>query len=172
MKKSSSQHINISNRINEEPNEDEDDELEFIKNENRSLRKTVEELQKVSEESEYYKKLAEAKFRECSALAEEIICLRTDLDRSHTNYLRIQRQHGSGSKLASAVSEKQQQKTHINVKSFSEMTLEPERHAPPSRHREYIRDEDESSRVEHEDEPPSPQKFTIRPAKDERNKNY
>ena len=39
----------------------------------------------------YYKNLADQKVRECSVLAEEIICLRTDLDRSHTTLLQLQR---------------------------------------------------------------------------------
>lgn len=65
------------------------EEVEFLKNENSTLRKTVDELHiNDNGDTEYYKKLAEDKFRECSALAEEIICLRTDLDRSHSNFLR------------------------------------------------------------------------------------
>ena len=43
-------------------------------------------------ESIYYKNLVDCKFKECSSLAEEIICLRTDLDRAHSNFLRLQRE--------------------------------------------------------------------------------
>jgi len=72
--------------------------LEFLKNENEILKKSVEEGQKQKQLAEHYQKLADVRFKECSALAEEIICLRTDLDRSHSNYLRIQREQNSGKK--------------------------------------------------------------------------
>ena len=44
------------------------------------------------EDLNYYKQLAEQKVKECSTLAEEIICLRTDLDRSHSAFLHLQRE--------------------------------------------------------------------------------
>jgi hypothetical protein len=72
--------------------------LEFLKDENEILKKSVEEGQKQKQLAEHYQKLADVRFKECSALAEEIICLRTDLDRSHSNYLRIQREQNSGKK--------------------------------------------------------------------------
>jgi len=72
--------------------------LEFLKDENEILKKSVEEGQKQKKLAEHYQKLADVRFKECSALAEEIICLRTDLDRSHSNYLRIQREQNSGKK--------------------------------------------------------------------------
>jgi uncharacterized protein (DUF342 family) len=69
------------------------EELEFLRDENSSLTKGLKEMEdSAKNDILFYKQLAEDKFKECSSLAEEIICLRTDLDRSHSNYLRMQRQ--------------------------------------------------------------------------------
>jgi len=73
--------------------------MDFLKNENEALKKTIEDGEKYKQVVEHYQKLADIRFKECSALAEEIICLRTDLDRSHSNYLRIQREQSSGKKI-------------------------------------------------------------------------
>lgn len=72
--------------------------VEFLKVENDMLKNDLEESQKYKELAEHFEKLADTRFKECSALAEEIICLRTDLDRSHSNFLRIQREQGSAKK--------------------------------------------------------------------------
>jgi len=63
------------------------------------LKNLLKKAKKQKQLVEHYQKLADVRFKECSALAEEIICLRTDLDRSHSNYLRIQREQNSGKKL-------------------------------------------------------------------------
>ena len=73
--------------------------VEFLKNENEILKKSFEDTSNQRDLTDHYQKLSELRFRECSALAEEIICLRTDLDRSHSNYLRVQREHSSGKKM-------------------------------------------------------------------------
>jgi len=65
--------------------------LEFLKDENSVLKKSLTGVKKTQDEAEYYKNLAEYKFKECSKLAEEIICLRTDLDRCNSNLVRAQK---------------------------------------------------------------------------------
>lgn len=66
--------------------------MDVLREENKKLRKFQEENSKSSEAINYYKNIAEIKFRECSALAEQIICLRTDLDRLHSKYLKAQKE--------------------------------------------------------------------------------
>jgi len=65
--------------------------LESLKNENAELKKSVADITKSQSDADYYQKLAESRLKERSTLAEEIITLRTKLDRSHSNYLRVQR---------------------------------------------------------------------------------
>jgi len=95
------EYLHLTKELEEIRNENQETikVLEFLKNENDVLKKSVEEGKKQKQLVEHYQKLADVRFKECSALAEEIICLRTDLDRSHSNYLRIQREQNSGKKL-------------------------------------------------------------------------
>jgi len=65
--------------------------LEILKNENAGLKKAASDLAKYESEVNYYQTLAESRLKERSTLAEEIIKLRTNLDRSHSNYLKVQR---------------------------------------------------------------------------------
>jgi hypothetical protein len=74
--------------------------------------------------------------------------------------------------MTSVASESHLTKAYNNVRNFGEMMAEPERQAPPMRCKEYRRDDGESVQTEVEDDPPSPQKFTIRPTRDDRNKHY
>jgi len=99
--KEQKEYLHLAKELEEIRNESQETikVLEFLKNENDILKKSVEEGKKQKQLVEHYQKLADVRFKECSALAEEIICLRTDLDRSHSNYLRIQREQGSGKKL-------------------------------------------------------------------------
>jgi hypothetical protein len=47
------------------------------------------------EQTEYFKKLSDRNLEQCGTLAEQLICLRNDLDRSRFDVLRIQRQRSS-----------------------------------------------------------------------------
>ena len=67
--------------------------LEFLQNENEALRRTVADVSKYQNEVNYYKNLAESRLKDSSTLAEEIIFLRTTLDKSHFNYLKVQKSH-------------------------------------------------------------------------------
>src|SRR5688572_11480704 len=76
-------------------NEDMKKTIELLRTENDILKKSQADTKRIQNESQYYKGLAETKFKECTKLAEEIICLRSDLDRSHSNYLRVQKEKGT-----------------------------------------------------------------------------
>jgi len=67
-------------------------DITFLWEQNKKLRKQQEDVDKYKEAVEHYKKEAEDKFRECSSLAEEIICLRTDLDRLNLKYFKSQKE--------------------------------------------------------------------------------
>lgn len=64
---------------------------DLLKVENEKLRNALAEAKKGAANTDYYKNLAESKFKECSKLAEEIICLRSDLDRCQSDYLKMHR---------------------------------------------------------------------------------
>ena len=67
-------------------------DVTFLWEQNKKLRKQQEDIDKYKEAMEHYKKVAEDKFKECSSLAEEIICLRTDLDRLNLKYFKSQKE--------------------------------------------------------------------------------
>jgi len=67
-------------------------DITFLWEQNKKLRKEREDIDKYKEATEHYKKVAEEKLRECSSLAEEIICLRTDLDKLNLKYFKSQRE--------------------------------------------------------------------------------
>jgi len=67
-------------------------DITFLWEQNKKLRKQQEDVDKYKEAMEHYKKEAEDKFKECSSLAEEIICLRTDLDRLNLKYFKSQKE--------------------------------------------------------------------------------
>lgn len=50
-----------------------------------------ETLAEEGEQTEYFKKLSDRNLEQCGTLAEQLICLRSDLDRSRFDVLRIQR---------------------------------------------------------------------------------
>jgi len=139
------------------------EEIEFLRNENEALKKAASETEKYKEEAEYYRKLSEAKFKECSALAEEIICLRTELDRSHSNYLRIQREQ-----LSQLSGSKPNSSQVLKPRQNQENT--PERDIPSTKIlRKSITDMSGYSNAEEVDDvPPSPIKMSIMPTKEER----
>jgi len=73
--------------------------LEFLQNENEALRRTVADVNKYQKEVSYYKGLAESRLKDSSTLAEEIIFLRTTLDKSHFNYLKVQKSQTTPTKV-------------------------------------------------------------------------
>ena len=68
------------------------EQINNLMQKNNKLFEETEKSNEYKNKSLYYKSLVDCKFKECSALAEEVICLRTDLDRAHSNFLRLQRE--------------------------------------------------------------------------------
>ena len=64
--------------------------LAYLAGENNKLKQSVLEIKKYEKDAEYYKNLSESKLKECCALAEEIITMRTHLDRKNSTYLKSQ----------------------------------------------------------------------------------
>jgi len=95
--KSDPKTLNLENKLKTLQNENKklQEDLTFVKEENKILRQSQENIEKYKDATEHYRQIAEDKFKECSSLAEEIICLRTDLDRLNLKYLHTQRElHG------------------------------------------------------------------------------
>ena len=137
--------------------------VEFLKDENDALKRTLEEGQKNQEIAEHYQKLADVRFKECSALAEEIICLRTDLDRSHSNYLRIQREQGSGKK-----SNQEQMNTSNGMRqsnSAQAVKMGSSNNGPNSK--KWNDFKVTKWNEESDDQPPTPADFNMLPSKEE-----
>ena len=100
------------------------EQIDNLKQEKAKLSDIAKNSNRYKEESLYYKCLVNDKFKECSSLAEEIICLRTDLDRTHSNYLRLQREQKAAesekSHSYSLISELQDKDHKLELRDFEE----------------------------------------------------
>ena len=65
--------------------------LETRTGEVESLKKTCNDFADTEGKMMFYKELSETRMKECARMAEEIICLRTDLDKSHSSFLKVQK---------------------------------------------------------------------------------
>jgi len=137
------------------------EQIEQLKQENEKLSRGANLSNKHKEDSHYYKALSDAKFKECSSLAEEIICLRTDLDRSHSNFLRVQREQKTGNSDNNNMEKSQSVNSSAHKKyrkqdSSETMLLNMMNGANRSRN---VKLKDDT-----EEEPPTPEKFIVCPA--------
>ena len=100
------------------------EQIDNLKQEKAKLYDIAKNSNRYKEESLYYKSVVDDKFKECSSLAEEIICLRTDLDRAHSNYLRLQREQKAAesekSHSYSLISELHDKDHKLELRDFEE----------------------------------------------------
>jgi len=68
-------------------------ELGTAKNNDRQIETLPDEIS--DRQTEFFKKMSEKNLEQAGTLAEQLICLRSDLDRSHFDILRIQRQRST-----------------------------------------------------------------------------
>ena len=98
------------------------EQIDNLKQEKTKLCNAEKNSTRYKEQSLYYKCLVNDKFKECSSLAEEIICLRTDLDRAHSNYLRLQRERkaAESEKSQSLISVSQDNDSKLELQDFQQ----------------------------------------------------
>ena len=77
------------------------------------------------EQTEYFKKLSDQNLEQCGTLAEQLICLRNDLDKSHFDILRIQRERSNSFATSKDCSFDLDMKNHETNSDFMEPEIQP-----------------------------------------------
>ena len=98
-------------------------EIALLKEQNKKLAQAQEEIEKHKNAADHYKDIAEKKFKDCTSLAEEIICLRTDLDRLHGKYIKAQ----NASKMLAVSSSVQRLETQLEDSTLQKTDMTSKR---------------------------------------------
>ena len=87
---------------------------------------TMKAVENSNENTEFYKKLAEDRMKDCKSLAEQLICLRSDMDQSTTQVIKAKRETMNSSDIAAKSAQKRElRQPNVNLDSGKEMGISP-----------------------------------------------